>query len=253
MEWTDQGIVLAARKHGESSLIVQLLTRSHGRHAGLVRGGAGRRQRGTYQPGNAVTAHWRGRLAEHLGAYVCEAGSAHAAALLDDPLRLAALTAACAVAETALPEREPHTAVYEGLLALLDALGRDDASEEKAGGNLALWGEIYVRWELGLLGELGYGLDLSACAATGRNDDLAYVSPRTGRAVSLSAGEPYHGKLLALPRFLAGADRASFEEIGEGLRLSGYFLDRHVFAPLDRPPPPARSRLVDRLTASTPT
>ena len=134
MDWTDQGIVLAARKHGESALIVQLLTRAHGRHAGLVRGGAGRRQRGVYQPGNAVTAHWRGRLAEHLGAYVCEPAASHAATLLDDPPRLAALSAACAVAEAALPEREPHAAVYEGFLALLDALDRNDDDAESADG-----------------------------------------------------------------------------------------------------------------------
>ena len=241
MDWSDQGVVLAARKHGESSLIVQLLTRAHGRHAGLVRGGAGRRLRGIYQPGNAVTAHWRGRLAEHLGTFVCEPGASHAAALLDDPLKLAALTAACAVAEAALPEREPHTAVYEGFLALLEALDGDGP---------ALWGEIYVRWELGVLGELGYGLDLSACAATGRNDELAYVSPRTGRAVSLSAGEPYRAKLLALPRFLAGDGRASLAELGDGLHLSGFFLEQHVFAPLDRSAPPARGRLVERIATA---
>ncbi|MDH3233875.1 MAG: DNA repair protein RecO [Alphaproteobacteria bacterium] len=244
MDWTDQGIVLAARKHGENALIVQLLTRGHGRHAGLVRGGAGRRQRGIYQPGNIVTAHWRGRLAEHLGAYVCEPGTSHAAALLDDPPRLAALSAACAVAEAALPEREPHAAIYEGFLALLDALGRS----AEAGGGLALWGEVYVRWELGLLSELGYGLDLSTCAATGRNDELAYVSPRTGRAVSLSAGELYRDKLLPLPPFLVGRGTGAPSEICDGLRMAGYFLERHVFAPLERPPPPARARLVDRLT-----
>jgi DNA repair protein RecO (recombination protein O) len=247
MDWTDQGIVLGARKHGENALIVQLLTRAHGRHAGLVRGGAGRRLRGVYQPGNVVTAHWRGRLAEHLGAYVCEPSSSHAASLLDDPPRLAALTAACAVAEAALPEREPHSAVYEGFLALLDALGR----ERDENGGLALWGEVYVRWELGLLSELGYGLDLTSCAATGRNDELAYVSPRTGRAVSLSAGEPYRDKLLALPPFLAGRGPGVPAEICDGLRLSGHFLDRHVFAPLDRPSPAARARLLERLSAAT--
>jgi DNA repair protein RecO (recombination protein O) len=250
MEWTDEGIVLAARKHGESALIVQLLTRAHGRHAGLVRGGAGRRQRGTYEPGNAVTAHWRGRLAEHLGSFVCEPRASHAAALLDDPPRLAALSAACAVAEAALPEREPHGAVYEGFLALLDALDRDDEGEQGA----ALWGEVYVRWELGLLSELGYGLDLSACAATGRNDELAYVSPRTGRAVSHSAGEPYREKLLALPAFLTGRGPGTSADVNQGLRLAGFFLDRHVFAPLERPSPAARGRLLERLapTAADP-
>jgi len=248
MDWSDEGIVLAARKHGESALIVQLLTRAHGRHAGLVRGGAGRRLRGVFEPGNQVTAHWRARLADHLGAYVCEAARSHAAALLDDPERLAALTAACAVAEAALPEREPHAAIYQGFLALLDALGRENGGRA---GELALWGEVYVRWELGLLGELGYGLDLSACAATGRNDELAYVSPRTGRAVSLSAGEPYREKLLALPDMLVGRPPGTpgeaALEIAQGLRLTGHFLARHVFAPLDRDLPMARGRLVERI------
>jgi len=248
MDWTDQGIVLAARKHGESALIVQLLTRAHGRHAGLVRGGAGRRLRGIYQPGNAVTARWRGRLAEHLGSFVCEPGTSHAAALLDDPPRLAALSAACAVAEAALPEREPHVAVYEGFLALLDALDRADR-DEAADKSAALWGEVYVRWELGLLSELGYGLDLTSCAATGRNDELAYVSPRTGRAVSLSAGEPFRDRLLALPPFLAGRGPGAPAEIRDGLLLSGHFLERHVFAPLDRSSPPARARLLERLAS----
>ena len=243
MEWTDEGVVLGARKHGETAVIVQLLTRDHGRHAGLVRGGSSAKQRGLYQPGNIVSAHWRGRLAEHLGAYRCEMTRGHAALLLDDADRLAVLSAACAVAEAALPEREPHGPVYDGFLAVLDALGGD--------GEAALWGEVYVRWELGLLGELGFGLDLSACAATGRNDGLAYVSPRTGRAVSLSAGEPYRDRLLALPPFLAGGGSPVAGDLRSGLALTGYFLERHVFEPLSRPLPQARFRLADRVARLT--
>ena len=190
MDWSDRAIVLSARKHGESSAIVSVLTRAHGRHAGLVRGGAGRRARGTFEPGNEVTARWRARLDEHLGTFACELLVSHAARLLDAPLPLAALAAACAVADAALPEREPHGVVHDGLAALLAALHEPGFAES------------YVRWELALLAELGFGLDLSACAATGATGGLVFVSPRTGRAVSGQAGAPYRDRLLALPAFL---------------------------------------------------
>jgi len=162
MQWSDDGIVLSARKHGESSAIVQLLTRGQGRHAGLVRGGAGRSKRGVLQPGNEVRATWRARLEDHLGSYTVEPVRARAAQVMDDPLRLAALSSACAVAEAALPERERHPAAYDGFLLLLNAIEQDEH-----------WPHIYVRWELGLLGELGFGLDLAACAQTGEVDGLA--------------------------------------------------------------------------------
>lgn len=241
MEWSEDGIVLSARKHGESAAIVQLLTRDHGRHAGLVRGGAGRKARGIYQPGNRVAAIWRARLAEHLGNYSCELLASLAAGLLDDPVRLAGLASACALTETVLPEREPHPAVHDGLAALLADL--DDA----AGDGAAAWAQTYVRWELTLLAELGYGLDLSACAATGRNDELAWVSPKSGRAVSLSAGEPYRDRLLPLPSFLLDGGEAGPGEIEQGLALTGHFFARHVFAPHGRRLPAARTRLAARL------
>lgn len=240
MNWSDDGIVLAARKHGETSLIVSLLTRAHGRHAGLVRGGAGRRARGVYQPGNRVTARWRARLAEHLGSFTCELEDGVAARLLDDRRSLAGLAAACALAEAALPERQPHAAVHDGLRGLLDALVAAESGS-------AQWAEAYLRWELGLLGELGFGLDLSCCAATGRNDGLAWVSPRTGRAVSLSAGQPYADRLLPLPPFLLAPPGTGMPDpaaLSDGFALTGYFLDRHVFAAHHRPMPPARARLV---------
>jgi len=245
MNWADDGIVLAARKHGETSLIVSLLTRAHGRHAGLVRGGAGRRARGVYQPGNRVTARWRARLAEHLGSFTCELEDGVAAGLLDDRRRLAGLAAACALAEAALPERQPHAAVHDGLRGLLDALTAPAAAAGSVG-----WVEAYLRWEIGLLGELGFGLDLSRCAATGRNDGLAWVSPRTGRAVSLSAGQPYADRLLPLPSFLlapSGAASPDPAALSDGFALTGYFLDRHVFAAHHRRMPPARARLVRAL------
>ncbi|MBE0530179.1 MAG: DNA repair protein RecO [Rhodospirillales bacterium] len=236
MEWTDEGIILSARKHGETSAIVTLLTRTYGRHAGLVRGGAGKGARGILQPGNQVEARWRARLAEHLGTLTCEMTHAFAAAVLDDADRLAALSAACSVAEAALPEREPFTPIYDGLLALLGAIGDD------------VWPVAYIRWELGLLTQLGFGLDLSECAATGRNDQLAYVSPKSGRAVSMAAGEPYKGKLLALPAFLAGGGNgATPGALLDGMRLTGHFLERHVFSTMGVPMPAARRRLEERL------
>lgn len=237
MEWVDEGVVLAVRKHGETSAVVTLLTRDHGRHAGLVRGGAGRGARGILQPGNHVAARWRARLPEHLGTLTCELSHAYAAAVLDDPDRLAVLTSACAVSETALPEREACGAIYDGLLALLGAIEN------------GVWPVAYVRWELGLLSELGFGLDLSQCAATGRNDQLAYVSPKSGRAVSLAAGEPYKDKLLALPAFLIGGGNSgvAVTEVADGLGLIGYFLERHVFTQSGRAMPAARRRLEERL------
>jgi DNA repair protein RecO (recombination protein O) len=237
MEWSDDGIVLSARKHGESSAIVSVLTAEHGRHAGLLRGGSGSRLRGVLEPGNRVRVTWRARLEEHLGSFTqCDMVANISAGLLDDPLRLAALQALCAVAEVALPERERHMAVYAGMLDLLGELGGET------------WAGRYVRWELALLADLGFGLDLSTCAATGTNDDLAFVSPKSGRAVSASAGEPYRDRLLALPDFLLKAQREpGVGEIAAGLALTGYFLDRHVLGPHGKSLPLARGRLLDRL------
>ena len=235
MEWHDDGIVLTARKHGESSSIVTLLTREHGRYAGLVRGGMGRRKRGLFQPGNRVRATWRARLAEHLGSYTCEmtGAGAVAAPFMDDRLRLAALSAICAVAEAALPERERHEPVYEGMSIFLNILDQD------------IWPTIYVKWEIGLLQELGFGLDLTRCAATGVTENLTYVSPKSARAVSAHAAEPYKHALLRLPRFLIDAKQAAtWPDIFDGLRLTGFFLDRQVFAQTQAShTPAARGRL----------
>lgn len=234
MKWDDEAIVLSVRPHGEAATIVQLLTRQHGRHAGLVRGGQGARLRGIYQAGNRVSASWSGRLSEHLGTLECELETSYAARVLDDSDRLAALSAAAAVCEGAMPEREPHPGCFEGLLVLLEALEGEH------------WAEVYVRWELAFLAELGFGLDLSACAAGGDNDQLAYVSPRSGRAVSLSAGAPYKEKLLPLPGFLVGRSAGGRQEVAEGLALTGFFLERYLFHPHDKPLPAARQRLEQR-------
>jgi DNA repair protein RecO (recombination protein O) len=240
MDWNDEGIVLAARPLGEGGMVVSLLTRHHGRHAGFVPGGGSRRGRPVWQPGNVVEAVWRARLSEQLGNYTGELREPHAAHAMDDAAQLAGLSAACAVIDAALPEREPHPAIYEGFHAFLSALGHEG------------WPAIYVRLELGLLQELGFGLDLAKCAATGIIDDLAYVSPKTGRAVSRAASEPYKDRLLALPAFLStGGLPSDDSQLRQGLDLTGFFLERHVFWPHNKPLPPARARLIESLHQKT--
>lgn len=234
MDWSDDGIVLSVRRHGESGAILHLLTAAHGRHAGLVRGGNSKRLRGVLQPGNEVHAVWRARLEEHLGSYAIELAVGHAARAMDDPGRLAAMVSACALVDAALPEREPHADLHESLRDLLTTLPEDG------------WAATYVAWELSLLATLGFGLDLSRCAATGRSDDLAYVSPKSGRAVSREAGAAWREQLLPLPDFLIGHGPADTADLSAGLRLTGYFLDRHVLAPHGRTLPDARFRLDER-------
>ena len=236
MEWTDQGIVLSARPHGEGGLIAALLTHDHGRHAGFVPGGGSRRSRAVWQPGNLVQVNWRARLAEQLGNYSGEMREPHAAHALDSAAELAGLTAACAVLDAALPEREPHPAMFEGFRAFLGALGHPG------------WPALYVRIELGLLQELGFGLDFTKCAATGVTEDLAYVSPKTGRAVSRDAAAPFKGKLIELPSFLStGGFPEDEDALRKGLDLTGYFLERHVFWPHNKPLPAARARFMETL------
>jgi DNA repair protein RecO (recombination protein O) len=237
IEWQDDAVVLQARPHGESALVLIALTRDHGRHAGLVHGGQSQRQRALYQPGNRLRAVWRARLADNLGSFACEPERAYGAAFLGDRERLAGIAAAASVCDQALPEREPHPACFDGLLALLESLSGP------------FWAEAYVRWELGLLGELGFGLDLERCAVTGTAEDLAWVSPRSGRAVCQEAAAPYRDRLLALPGFLAGRGAGGPAEVAEGLALTGYFLGRHVFHPHNRDLPAARLRFAERQRA----
>ncbi len=236
MEWSDHGIVLTGRPHGETGLVVSLLTRLHGRHSGFVAGGISRKARPTWQSGNVVEVSWRAKLSEQLGYYTGELREAHAARAMDDASELAGLSAACGLVDAALPEREPHPAIFDGFEALLGALGHPG------------WPAIYVRLELGVLQELGFGLDLEKCAATGATADLGYVSPKTGRAVSRAAAGPYREKLLALPAFLStGGLPADNEELRQGLDLTGYFLERHLFWPHNKPLPPARARFMETL------
>ena len=236
MEWNDDGFVLSARRHGENAAIVSLLTRDHGRHAGLVHGGAGRRARGVYQAGNLVHARWRARLSEHLGTYRCELAHAYAAAFLSERLRLLALAAAVATLDRLLPEREPQPRIFEEFRGLVDGLA--------AGGD---WGAGMVRWELALLGQLGYGLDLSRCAATGATADLAWVSPRSGSAVSAEAGRPWRARLLRLPQFLRSAAPAGTSDVVDGFALTGHFLERCARETAGEGLPQARAQMVEAL------
>jgi DNA repair protein RecO (recombination protein O) len=225
MQWNDSGLILNVRKHGENSVIIHAFTREHGRYAGLVRGGVGRRLRGILQPGNEVELNWRSRLSEQLGAFTVELKKSRASNLFDAPDALAGASSALALLDIVLPEREAHVPLYKATLLLFDALA--DQPE--------IWPLLLARWELGLLSEIGYGLDLTRCAATGATQDLIYVSPKSGRAVSAGAGQPYRGKLLALPAFLgarslesAAAEEATPADILGGLELTGYFIGKFM-------------------------
>jgi DNA repair protein RecO (recombination protein O) len=236
MEWHDEGIALAVRPHGETDAILSVLTFEHGRHLGLVKGGIGRRSRPTLQPGNRLELTWKARLTEHLGRFMAEPVQLFGARLLDDPLRLAGLAAAAGLLEEALAEREPHPRLYAGLLKLLEAMLADPR-----------WPEIQVRFELLLLQELGFALDLERCAVTGATVDLAYVSPRTGRAVSRAGAGDLAARLLPLPPFLRDDVPATSADVLAGLRLSGHFLAKQALAPADKPLPAVRERLIELL------
>lgn len=237
MDWSDKGIILSVREHGETSAIIELLTRDHGRHLGLVRGGRSRKKRPVLQPGNIVEAEWRARLAEHLGAYNVELLEAYAALALDDPLGLAGLNTLTAMARL-LPERDPHPGFFEASLVVLANIGDRDIGPG-----------LLARWELELLSELGFGLDLSVCAATGIDQDLVYVSPKTGRAVSRDAGGPYKDKLLRLPAFLREetGTETSRNDVLDAFALTGFFLQKHIFGPREIDMPEARARLISAL------
>lgn len=232
MEWSDNAILLSTRQYGETGMIADLFTREHGRHMGLVRG---QKARTLLQPGNGFSVTWRARLPEQLGSYAVELARARAGLLMESRDSLTGLNAFCAVAAAALPEHQAHAPLYEAAEILLDAMTREDFSH---------WGPLYVRWEAGLLEALGFGLDLSKCAATGSVTNLLYVSPRTGRAVSESAGLEYRDRLLALPQFLLGSAPApDMKATRDGLKLTGYFLLERVLLPHGREIPQARLRL----------
>lgn len=234
MEWRDEGILTAVRHHGESAAIVEVFTAGHGRHAGVVRGGGSRRMAPVLQPGAQVAVEWTARLEEHIGHFRVDPVRSRVAAVLADRAALAALGSVTALVGAALPERAAHPALYARTVALMDALGTAPD-----------WPARYVAWELALLAELGFGLDLVACAAGGDAGDLAYVSPKSGRAVSRAAGAPWAGRLLPLPRFLYQADAPApgAGDIRDGLALTGFFLDRWLAPNLPRERvPEARAR-----------
>jgi DNA repair protein RecO (recombination protein O) len=238
MDWDAPAIVLDARPYGEGDAVATVMTAEHGAHRGLARGGAARGRTAIWQPGSLVQVRWVGRLSEQLGSFSAELVHPAAALAMDDPLALGMLAASCAVAEGALPEREPHPRVFEGLLHLIAHLSQG----ERVLGDL-------IRWEAVLLAELGYGLDLSCCAVTGERAGLAFVSPKTGRAVTAAGAGIWTSRLLRLPSFLVGGNEAGPGDWRDGLRLTGHFLERDAFGHHHRPLPLARRMLYDRVAA----
>lgn len=234
MEWRDEGILLAVRPHGESAVIAEVFTPGHGRHAGLVRGGASRKLAPVLQPGAQLDIAWRARLEDHLGNFTVEPIRSRAAVSLGDRLALAGLGAVCALLSFSLPERETHPRLYRQTEQLLDLLEQGD-----------LWPLAYLRWEMSLLEDTGFGLDLTACAVTGATEGLAYVSPRTGRAVTQAGAGDYADRLLPLPPVLRGEGDAPDAEVVAALRVTGHFLENHLAPELGtKPLPEARARLV---------
>lgn len=237
MDWRDQGIILSTRKHGETSVILEAFTPLQGRHAGVVRGGVSRKMTPILQPGSQVDLHWRARLEEHIGSFTVEPLRSRAEAL-SDRLSLAGLNAVTALLGFALPEREPHEALYARTEPLLDLLGQKE-----------LWPLAYLRWEIALLEALGYGLDLSSCAVTGATEGLTYISPKSGRAVSKQGAGEWADRLLPLAPALVGEGEGSDEEVLQALQVTGYFLEQKLAASLgNRPLPEARARFVDRFS-----
>lgn len=237
MTFIDHGIVLDARAHGETHAIAEIFTSEKGRWAGLVYGGQGKRMRPVLQPGNEVKFEWKGRGEDSLGHFNLEMMRARAGEAMQDRLSLGGLSAACALALACLPEREAHAPSYQAMAVLLDNL--DD---------LDVWPALMARWELGLLAELGFGLTLDRCAATGARDNLIYVSPRSACAVSADAGEPYKDKLLPLPAFLRdGASETTLADALAGLKTTGYFIETRILHLADKRLPEARLRLVELL------
>ncbi|MEQ8479384.1 MAG: DNA repair protein RecO [Hoeflea sp.] len=230
MEWRDEGIILGLRKHGETSVIAEVMTRAHGRHMGIVRGGRSKRLQPVLQPGNTVDLVWRARLDEHLGQYQVELLNGRAGRLMQSAIGVHGVQAMATLLRL-LPERDAHPRLHDAFAVILDSLDTPDEA-----------GALYVRFELAVLEDLGFGLDLGACAATGVQTDLVYVSPKSGRAVSAAAGAPWAERMLPLPGFLVDRSRpcSDADMLAKGFRLSGYFLERHVFEPRGIEPPISR-------------
>jgi DNA repair protein RecO (recombination protein O) len=239
VHWQDEGIIVGVRRHGETSAIIELLTRHHGRHLGLVRGGRSKRMQPMLQMGNEVLAEWRARIEDHLGDYRLEAKTMRAAHLIDHPSALFALGHVCGLIRL-LPEREPHHGLFDVLRIVLDAL-----SDHR------LAAPLVIRFEVHILTELGFGLDLTECALTGQREDLAFVSPNTGRAASRAAAQPWQVKLLALPAFLLQQETPlvmpEIHDIQNGFALTGHFLERHVYGPRGQQEPDTRRAFIASL------
>jgi DNA repair protein RecO (recombination protein O) len=248
MEWTDQGLVLGVRAQGETSVVLEVMTPSRGRHLGLVRGGRSRRLAPVLQPGNSVAVIWRARLDEHLGLFIVEPLVSRAARLIADPASIFALQTLTGHLRL-LAEREPHPALHSAVETVLDLVAAADHPQ------LLDLGAFIARFELALLDELGYGLDLSACAATGGRDELIFVSPKSGRAVSRAGAAGYEDRLLPLAPFLTGGpSNGGPQELRDAFRLTGHFLARHVYRPRGLADPVARNEFIaqiDRLAAMT--
>lgn len=235
MEWRDEGVLLQVRKHGENAAIIEVFTAEHGRHSGVVRGATSRKMTPVLQPGAQLDVTWRARLEDHLGSYTVEPVRSRAAAVMSDRVALAALNSTCAMLAFALPDREAHPVLYRRSVTLFDLLGNTEG-----------WPLAYLRWELALLEDLGFGLDLHNCVVNGSRDDLAYVSPKSGRAVSVSGAGEWADRLLPLPLCLLGQGPAPDDEINDGLRLTGHFLTHWLAYSLgNKPLPAARQRFVD--------
>jgi DNA repair protein RecO (recombination protein O) len=238
MEWDAPSIILDVRPYGEGDALATVMTETHGLYRGLAKGGASRTKAGSWQPGNMMQVQWTARLSDQLGTFTGElihAGAAHA---MQDAMSLAMLTAICSVAEGALPEREPLPRIFDGLLHLIPRLPLGDSQLTEL-----------IQWELTVLSDLGYGLDLTTCAVTGRTDNLTHVSPKTGRAVTEDGAGAWAARLLPLPAFLTGPTPPDAQAWRDGLRLTGHFLARDAFGHQHRPLPQARRMLYDRVSA----
>ena len=238
MEWQDTGLVLAVRRHGEADVVLEVITPAHGRHCGYVKGGAGRRKRGELQPGNLLKVTWRSRIEENLGRFTTELMHSPLGIILEQPKRLAAMSAMCSMLSSALAEREAHLSLYEGFKGFIAVLENEEV-------DLTVVASSLVRMEAAVLQEMGFGLDLSECVSTGALDNLIYVSPKSGRAVSADAGAPYKTRMLPLPAFLLdnSAD-TTLADCHAGMELTGFFLARHVWQVAGKEMPQARSRFM---------
>lgn len=236
LEWQDSGIILSVRGHGETGGVVSILTKTHGRAMGYVYGATSSKMRGVLEPGNIVSVDWKAKSNDQLGSFALELEKSASADVMDDPAKLTALQSACTLADKTLPEREKHEGLFEGTKALMASFATD------------IWAATYIYWEIGLLRELGFGLDLTKCAATGDVENLIYVSPKSGCAVSGAAGEIYKEKLLAMPSFLRGGGFAE-NDILDGLKLTGHFLRHRVFSLSNSNLPEPRLRLEDKFSA----